>query len=190
MVLYLNRFTIFVFCVYIFLCSQMFLQPINSSHWISYIFIVCTKIYAYIPISIDATWYQFRHQIPNLFAEKHSLILNGLSHIDPGLMISSWWRHQMETFSALLDICAGNSPVPGEFSAQRPVTRIFDVFLICVWINGWVNNRAAGDLRRYRAHYDVTVMMNERLYWFMTRLSIKPIKKHGEANYKHISLCI
>ena len=30
--------------------------------------------------------------------------------------------------------------------------------LICVWINGWVNNREAGDLRRYRAHYDVIVM--------------------------------
>ena len=40
----------------------------------------------------------------------------------------SWWRHQMETYSALLAICAGNSPVPGEFPAQRPVTRNFDVF--------------------------------------------------------------
>ena len=40
----------------------------------------------------------------------------------------SWWRHQMETFSALLAICAGNSPVPGEFPTQRPVTRSFDVF--------------------------------------------------------------
>ena len=30
--------------------------------------------------------------------------------------------------------------------------------LICVWINGWVNNGEAGDLRRYRARYDVTVM--------------------------------
>ena len=39
-----------------------------------------------------------------------------------------WWRHQMETFSALLAICAGNSPVPGEFLAQRPVTRSFDVY--------------------------------------------------------------
>ena len=38
------------------------------------------------------------------------------------------WRHQMETFSALLAICAGNSPVPVEFPAQRPVTRSFDVF--------------------------------------------------------------
>ena len=34
----------------------------------------------------------------------------------------------METFSALPAICAGNSPVPGEFPAQRPVTRSFDVF--------------------------------------------------------------
>ena len=57
----------------------------------------------------------------------------------------------METISALLAICAGNSPVPGEFPAQRPV--------ISVWINGWVNNREAGDLRRYCAHYDVTVMI-------------------------------
>ena len=31
--------------------------------------------------------------------------------------------------------------------------------LICVWINGWVNNREAGDLRRYRAHFDVTLMI-------------------------------
>ena len=40
----------------------------------------------------------------------------------------SWWSHPMETFAALLAICAGNSPVPGEFPAQRPVTRNFDVF--------------------------------------------------------------
>ena len=39
-----------------------------------------------------------------------------------------WWRHRMETFSALLALCAGNSPVPGEFPAQRPVTRTFDAF--------------------------------------------------------------
>ena len=38
-----------------------------------------------------------------------------------------WWRHQMETFSALLAICAGNLPVTVEFHAQRPVTRSFDV---------------------------------------------------------------
>ena len=40
----------------------------------------------------------------------------------------TWWRHQMEIFSALLAICAGNSPVTGEFPTKRPVTRSFDVF--------------------------------------------------------------
>ena len=40
----------------------------------------------------------------------------------------AWWRHQMETFSVLLALCAGNSPVTGEFPSQRPVTRIFYVF--------------------------------------------------------------
>ena len=65
----------------------------------------------------------------------------------------------METFSALLAISAGNSPVSGEISAQRPVTRSFDVFFISARINGWVNNREAGDLRRIRPHYDVTVML-------------------------------
>ena len=39
----------------------------------------------------------------------------------------AWWRHQMETFSALLAICAGNSPVTGDFPTQRPVTWSFDV---------------------------------------------------------------
>ena len=41
---------------------------------------------------------------------------------------TQWWRNRMKTFSVLLAICAGNSPVPGEFPAQRPVTRSFDVF--------------------------------------------------------------
>ena len=36
----------------------------------------------------------------------------------------SWWRHQMGTLSALRAICAGKSPVTGEFPAQRPVTRV------------------------------------------------------------------
>ena len=40
----------------------------------------------------------------------------------------SWWRHQMETFSALLIRCAGNSPLTGEFPSQRPMPRSFGVF--------------------------------------------------------------
>ena len=65
----------------------------------------------------------------------------------------------MKTFSALLAICAGNSPVTGEFPTQRPVTRSFDVFFdLRVKKNGSVKNREAGDLKRQRAHHDVIVM--------------------------------
>ena len=49
-------------------------------------------------------------------------------HIWISHMQFTWWRHQMETCSALLAICAGNSPATGEFPARRPVTRSFDVF--------------------------------------------------------------
>ena len=40
----------------------------------------------------------------------------------------TWWRHPMETYSASLALCVGNSPVAGEFPPQRPVTRSFGVF--------------------------------------------------------------
>ena len=72
---------------------------------------------------------------------------------------NTWWRHQMVTFSALLTICAGNSPVPGEFPHKGQWRGALMFSLICVWINGWVNNRKAGDLRGYRIHYDVIVMI-------------------------------
>ena len=60
-------------------------------------------------------------------------IWNGLKEANNSSMWhDTWWRHQMEAFSALLALCAGNSPVPGEFPTQRPVTRSFDVsFDLC-----------------------------------------------------------
>ena len=71
----------------------------------------------------------------------------------------TWWRHQMETFSALLYFFRGisRSPVNSPYKGQWRGALMFS--LICVWINDWVNNRKAGDLRRYRAHYDVSVMI-------------------------------
>ena len=48
------------------------------------------------------------------------------------------------------------SPVNSTHKGQWRGALMFS--LICIWINGWVNNREAGDLRRYRAHYDVIVM--------------------------------
>ena len=48
------------------------------------------------------------------------------------------------------------SPVKSPHKSQWRGALVFS--LICVWTNGWVNNRDAGDLRSYRAHYDITVM--------------------------------
>ena len=76
-----------------------------------------------------------------------------------GNMAASWWRHQMETFSALLALCAGISPVlvNSPHKGQWRGTLMFS--LICAWINDWANNREAGDLRRHRDHHDVNVMI-------------------------------
>ena len=69
----------------------------------------------------------FMNFICNIYSE--ITFLTSLKYLPRAYeLISSWWRHQMETFSALLAICAGNSPVPGEFPTQRPVTRSFDVY--------------------------------------------------------------
>ena len=66
--------------------------------------------------------------------------------------LKPWWRHQMETFSA------GNSPHKGQWRGA------LKFYLICAWINGWVNNDEAGDLRRHRAHSGVVVMMPLKLW--------------------------
>ena len=66
----------------------------------------------------------------------------------------TWRRHHMETFSALLALCA----VTSEFPSQRPVTRSLIFSFICAWINGWVNNHEACDLRCHRAQYNGIAM--------------------------------
>ena len=89
----------------------------------------------------------------------------------------------METFSALLAICSGNSPVPVNSPHKGQWRGALMFSLICVWINGWINNREAGDLRRYRAHYDVIVMkvpvgvehLKGDIYTFLFWIYSKPV---------------
>ena len=70
----------------------------------------------------------------------------------------TWRRHQMETFFVLLAYSTGNSAMNSPHKGQWRGALMFS--LICAWTNNWVNNGDAGDLRRYRAHYDVVVMRN------------------------------
>ena len=89
------------------------------------------------------------------------------------LVVLTWWRHQMETFSALLALCAGNSPVPVNSPHKGQWRGALMFTLICARINDWVNTREAGDLRRHLDHYDVIVMnykVNNDLLDFDIRL--------------------
>ena len=79
-------------------------------------------------------------------------------HFLPPQLLGPWWRHQMESFSASLALCAGNSPVPVNSPHKGQWRENLMFPLICAWINDWVNNREAGDLRRHRGHYDVNIM--------------------------------
>ena len=78
--------------------------------------------------------YQIRYQKTIICPGKHTVNVTccwrQISRIKHKILFLfiSWWRHLMKIFSALLAICVGNSPVTGEFLAQRPVTRSFDVF--------------------------------------------------------------
>ena len=92
------------------------------------------------------------HHINGLVQDCSISVANALqipqSHVKPCLtccwfLDTPWWRHQMETFSALLAICAGNSLVHGEFPTQRPVTRSFDVFFD-LRLNKWLSKQSWG----------------------------------------------
>ena len=79
----------------------------------------------------------------------------------------TWWRHQMVT---LLAICAGNSPVTGEFPSQSPVTRSFDVFFD-LRLNNWMSKQWWGwwfetPSRPLWRHF------NETWWWLQDRLSM------------------
>ena len=79
---------------------------------------------------------------------------------------ASKWKH----FSRYWPFVRGihRSPVNSLHKGQWRGALTFS--LICVWINGWINSREAGDLRRYRINYDVTVMKDAHdfvLLWFV-----------------------
>ena len=69
---------------------------------------------------------------PGISATRDSVAFHTLFHVVLHLIYnfckSSWWHHQMGTFSALLALCARNSPVTGEFPSQRPMVWNFNVF--------------------------------------------------------------
>ena len=72
---------------------------------------------------------------------------------------STWWRHQIEIFPRCWPFVRGIHRLPVNSPHKGQWREVLILSLICAWTNGWVNNRDADDLRRHRAHYDVTLML-------------------------------
>ena len=87
--------------------------------------------------------------------------------------------HDDETFSALLAICAGNSPVAGEFPSQRTVTRSFDVFFDLrlnkrlskqSW-GWWFETPSCPSWRHCNVHFCLAIKFSSSVWWITTRSS-------------------
>ena len=92
-----------------------------------------------------------------LYASWHECLWDAVSaciHVIKWKHDVTKWKHFPRYWPFVRGI--HRSPVNSPHKGQWRGALMFS--FICVWINGWVNNREAGDLRRYRAHYDVTVM--------------------------------
>ena len=103
---------------------------------------------------------------------------------------SPWWRHQMETFSVLLALCVGNSPVTSKFAAQRPVTWSFDVFFdLCLnllWSKqswGWWFETPSHPLWHHCNHCSLVLYQEVQL---KGQHSLKQIKPNHSFNHEQI----
>ena len=94
-----------------------------------------------------------------------------------------WRRHQMETFSALLALCAGNSPFPVNSPHKGQWRGALMFSLIYARINDWVKKREAGDLRRHRGHYDVSVMQNCGVFALCPVMPLVYVLEQLEASF-------
>ena len=78
------------------------------------------------------------------------------------------WKHFLRNWPSVRGI--HRSPVNSPHKGQWRGALMFP--LICVWINVSRNTREAGDLRRHRAHYDVTIMIKIIVFYFKLRWSL------------------
>ena len=78
------------------------------------------------------------------------------------VLVMTWQLNMMTSSNGNIFRVTGH--LCGEFTGDRWRGALM-FSLICVWINGWVNNGEAGDLKHYRAHYDVIVMKEPGHQW-------------------------
>ena len=122
------------------------------------------------------TYLKCRHVQRRNFLWKWSLRMMAILFWPQGcgpLLTISWWRHQMEIFFMLLALCAGNSPLIGNSPHKGQWRGVLMFLWSTPWINDWVNNREAGDLRSHRVYYDVIVIYSNSSFLGFYSLSGK-----------------
>ena len=110
-----------------------------------------------------------------------SFIGRNRSHLNHDDVIK--WKHFPRYWPSVRG--SHRSPVNSPHKGQWCGALMFS--LICAWINGWVNNREAGDLRRHRAYYDVIVMS---WYQFVIGTSVTPISNNVLFHYNDVVLTV
>ena len=154
-------------CVFLVLCivtsitvvgNILVLQAMVKTEWVQFWYIKTgTKITV-------RNWRKFLRDILT------GNVLLFVIHFIPWLLCYKLWRSIMVTWWCLHDDVnkwrhfPRYWPLCGEATGHRwiPCTKASDAELWCFFDlrlkKGWVNNREAGDLRRHRAHYDITVI--------------------------------
>ena len=149
---------IYLFNIYMYIYIYIYInnERIANSHWVFH----CQWLPRTLSSSRAGDLAVSMHHLSAIISKGFNQLVTVMGHI--AWCGSKYWLHgdviKWKHFPRYWPFVRGihQSPVNSPHKGQWRGALMFS--LICVWINGWVNNCEAGDLRRYRAQYDVTLM--------------------------------
>ena len=112
-----------------------------------------SKTMSYLPNTLVCIW-----RTAYIYHGNHQLFYRAWRIPSKFLISQHMMTSSNENFFRVTGHFCGKPSVSGEFHHKGQWCGALIISLICAWTNGWVNNADADDLRRHRAHYDVTVM--------------------------------
>ena len=121
--------------------------------YITLFLLICKSCWSFLAYTVGSDTGRFLHRVADLIV--HDDVIK--------------WKH----FPCYWQFVRGIHRSPGNYPHKGQWRGALMFSLICTGINGWINNGEAGDLRRYRGHYDVNVMRNEhtcvtaRIQWLI-----------------------
>ena len=131
--------------------ARIFFRPVDIIYFFTW------RYYFQIELSFFRLWYKSHtkllHKCFGSFADRKLIPVITISILSTQDDVIKW-KYFPRNWPFVRGI--HRSPVNSPHKGQLRGALMFS--LICVWINDWVNNREAGDLRRYRAHYGAIAM--------------------------------